>query len=835
MPRKDLHKFFLSIVVPSILAIALFILTILTVVLPSFEKNIMEEKKEMISELTNTAWSLIVEYEQEHQNGKISLEEAQRKAALRISKIRYGGEHKDYFWIIDEYPRMIMHPYRDELNNNDLHAYLDPNGKKLFVEATKVVAAEGEGFIDYMWQWKDDSTRIVPKLSFVKGYEPWGWIVGTGIYLEDVKQEIKVLKRRLLRISLFIALIIIVIILYVIRQSLNIENKRKRAENSLRLSQQKYKSLVEASTEGTLMLLNRKIIFSNLKFNRLIGYEAHEILELSFEDIYDADWKHVIGLFSDPKKSISLETHIKCKDNAKKEVIISISKIRYSNNDGYIIINKEVTQSRQLQQETENLSQELQSSLMLMNQPIFCFINSLLKCPIDTSIRDAAKLMTRKKRDVLFVHKDNDIIGVLNNSDLKKRVLAQELDSGNSVMEIMTSPVIAISENALLYEAILMLKDKQISHIAVKNEKGELEGVIGYEDISKMQQNSLSYLIKDIEMAEDIDQLTKIHTRVPVLVNALLQSGDKTRNITRIITSVTDKITQRVLDLTIEELGCPPCNFTFMVFGSEGRMEQTLSTDQDNAIVFDDLEGNELESAYSYFRKMGEIVCNNLNKIGYKLCDGNNMAKNPKWTQPYSVWKDYFSSWINTSDPQSILDACIFFDFRNVYGEKQFAEKLRTHINETVDGKSVFFYHLAQSIIKFKPPVSLFGNIVGNNQSSNELNLDIKKILLPVVGFIRLYALHCKLTETNSIERIRQVFYKQVIQKSMYEELVLSYNYLMQIRFRFQAKMILQNETPNNIIDVNSLTHIEVATLKKIFGEISNLQTKLNFDFKGGM
>ncbi len=835
MPQKDLHKFFLSIVAPSILAILLFILTIFTVVLPSFEKNIMAKKKEMIRELTNTAWSLLEEYELEYRNGTISLEEAQTMAASRIRRIRYGSEHKDYFWIIDKHPRMIMHPYRDEMINIDLVNYKDPKGKKLFVEATKVVAAEGEGFIDYMWQWKDDSTRIVPKLSFVKEYKPWQWIIGTGIYLEDVKLEIKRLKKRLLNISLFITLIIVLIIIYVIRQSLTIENKRKSAENGLRLSQQKYKSLVEASTEGTLMLLNQHIIFSNLKFSGLIGYDVNEILSLSFNSLFNVDWKHILASFDDPKKSVSLETQIKCKDNTEKDVIISVSKIKYSNDNGYIIITKEITQTKQLERETENLSQELQSSLMLMNQPIYCFISPLLKCPIETSIQDAAQLMTRKKRDIIFIHKDNEIIGVINDSDLKKRVLAENLSPEKSVLEIMTSPVISISENALLYEAILLLKNKQISHLGVKSEAGKLHGVIGFEDISKMQQNSVSYLIKDIEIAEDVDQLAKIHHRVPVLVNALLESGDKTQNITRIITSVTDSITVRIIDLAIEELGSPPCDFSFIVFGSEGRMEQTLSTDQDNAIVFEESEGAELENSYYYFRNLGKTVCDNLNKVGYKLCDGNNMAKNPKWTQPYSIWKEYFSDWINTSDPQSILDASIFFDFRCVYGNKLFADDLRNHINLVVDGKSVFFYHLAQSLIKYKPPVSLFGNIVGNNQSSNEVNLDIKKILLPVIGFIRLYALHNKISETNSLERLKHVYHKEVLQKSIFDELVLSYNYLMHIRFRFQAKNILSNETPNNIIDINTLTHIEISTLKKIFGEISNLQTKLNFDFKGGM
>ena len=150
-----------------------------------------------------------------------------------------------------------------------------------------------------------------------------------------------------------------------------------------------------------------------------------------------------------------------------------------------------------------------------------------------------------------------------------------------------------------------MLKNKNISHLAIKHDDGIIEGVISYNAITGLQQNTVSYLIKEIEIAENIEELLKIHQRVPVLVNALIESGDKTQNITQIITSVTDSITHRIISLAIENLGNPPCNFAFMVMGSEGRKEQTLSTDQDNAIVFENLEPDNMKTAFSYFQKLG--------------------------------------------------------------------------------------------------------------------------------------------------------------------------------------------------------------------------------------
>ncbi len=835
MPGRNLQKFFLRIVFPSIFAIGLFILSIFMVIIPSFEQNIMDNKKEMISELTNTAWSLLEEYNREFRSQNFSKEEAQKMAASKIAQMRYGKENKDYFWIIDMHPTMIMHPYRSELMHTDLSDYQDPNGVKLFVKAVEIVDKHGEGFIDYMWQWKDDSTRIVPKLSYVREYKPWGWIVGTGIYLEDVKEEISILENRLIKISLFITLIITVILLFVIRQSLNIENKKKDAETKLLLSRQKYKSLVEASTEGTLMILNQAIIFCNDKFSKLMGYDSTQVLSLKFEDIFTANWEQIISSFEGPEESVSIETQIKCHDDTEKDVIISISEIKYAEEKGYIIVTKEVTSQKQIEKETEHLSQELQTSLLLMNQPIGHFVKDILKCSVDTSIHQAAVLMTSKKRNVIFIHNDHEIIGVVNNNDLKKRVLAENVSATKSAMEIMTSPVISISENALLYEAILLFKSKDVSHLAVKNEEGLIYGEISREEISGMQQNTVSYLIKEIEIADNIKHLLKIYNRVPVLVNALIESGDNTPNITRIITSVSDAIIHRIISLAIEDLGSPPCDFAFMAMGSEGRMEQTLSTDQDNAIIFENQESDKLKKAYDYFLKLGNRVNKNLNEVGYKLCDGEIMAKNPKWTQPLSTWKEYFSEWVNTSDPQSILEANIFFDFRCVFGNQSLINDLRNHVNQTTDNKSVFFYHMAQSVVKYKPPVSLFGNIIDMDHSSDHISLDLKKILLPIIGFIRLYALKNKISETNTLSRLKQLNHHQIIHKSMHDELVLSYNYLMHIRFRSQTDSILQNKIPENIIDINELTHIEVSTVKKIFGEIGNLQTKLNFDFKGTM
>lgn len=832
MPNKSLRNFFISIVLPTILAIVFYILSFLFVILPIVEKSMMERKKEMINELTNTALSLVKEYNDDYKSGLLTLAEAQQLAAEKIGLMRYGKERKDYFWIINYTPKMIMHPYRKDLINRSLDEYKDPLGKKLFVEAADSVKRNGEGYINYMWQWKDDSTRIVPKLSYVKGFKDWLWIIGTGIYLEDVKAEIRHIKGRIFRISLLIILIISALLFIIVRQSLNIENRRKETEEHLKKSRQKYQSLVEAAVDGTIMLVNQKIVFSNNRFNQMLACSPSDILKLSFDEIFDLKWEQIEKQFDKPGRSLTFETKIQCKKNEAKEVVIIVSKVLMYKEETFIIVAKDITKQRKFEKQTQNLSDEVQTSLLLMNQPIRRFIKPILKCDFSTSIYEAALKMHRKNQKAIFITDNEEIIGVVNDADLRNRAIAANVELSNSVKTIMTSPVVFINENDLLYEAILKFKNHRISHIVVQNTLNQVVGVFSNQDALDMQRNTLSYLIKEVEISENINQLKSIYNNVPVIVRALIESGDKTENITRIISSVADAITIRIINLVKEEIGEPPCKLAFIGLGSVGRKEQTLATDQDNAIIYDDSILSDAKKK-EYFIQFAEKVNISLKEVGYMLCKGNVMARNTKWNQALSVWKDYFKHWINDADPQSILDASIFFDFRCIYGDASITNELKEFVNECLENKAVFFQHMASSVINWKSPVNIFGSIVNGSKSEDENTFDVKKVLLPVTSFIRLYSVKNNVVETNTLKRLEKLHKREIIKSPIYDELIMAYSYLMQIRFRTQANQLLNGDKPNNAIKISRLTDIEIATLKKIFSHISELQTKVNFDFKG--
>ena len=811
--------FIAKVIVPAVMVIVLFVTLYSMVFLPMVEKGFMDRKKEMIRELTNSVWSVIDEYHQEIERGNLSEEMAREMAVNRVKFIRYGDEGKDYFWITDMEPVMIMHPYRTELNGANISEYTDPQGTMLFAEAVEKVRDTGDGYIDYWWQWKDDSTRIVPKLSYVRGFEPWNWIVGTGIYLEDVKDEMNMIRGSLVRTTLLFAVLIAAIVFYITRQSLVTERGRIDAEEKLKQSRLKYKKLVEASTESTMMWLNGSLIYFNKPILERTEYSEQELLTKSMGELFCLQNGVIEEFCHTIDQTRNTEAMLITRKGEKVGVVLTVSRIEINDRQGFIFIVKEVTRHLLRDKSVQMLQEEMRSSMLLMNSPVRMFVRVPEKIDMDRTIYEAADIMGRKKTDLLFVtRKRKEIIGILYNDIIISGIVAGRMDHDTKVFNVMRSPVKYIRENLPLFEALLLMENEDLEYLAVRNDELQVTGYIGKKELLEAQQNHSLILIRKIEKAETIGQLQSLYDKLPGIISLLLGNDSNYRNIAQVSTAVSDAVTRRLIELTIERTGAPPAGFAFVSLGSEGREEQTLKTDQDNALIY---EGEKTNEADEYFHELSESINKGLNDIGYDYCRGKIMAGNPRWCQPVSVWKEYFSEWVENSDPESILDTSVFFDLRYVYGDRSLVDELKKEITTITDSRAVFYTHLAQSVLRHKTVT----------YSEKQETLDLKRAIMPIVGFARVYALKNNVHETNTIYRLKGIIGLEKISKSFVEEIIEAYQYLMFLRFRLQTQKILSNEKPDNLLRPDELSNIEKAALKTVLSGITSIHTQLSFDF----
>lgn len=968
MPISQIRKnFFTKIVLPTLLVFFLFIILIFLFIIPQFEDNMLSGKREMISELTNSTWSILNEFNNKSEKGIIELDSAKVKSIEQIKHLRYGEEGKDYFWITDLQPNMIMHPYRPELDGTDLSDYSDPQGKKLFVEFVKVVQQNSHGYVNYMWQWKDDSTKIVPKLSYVRIFEPWGWIVGTGIYIEDIKEEIENLENRLIYGSLGILLLVGFILFYIGRQSFKIERDRIAAEIGLKESENKYRALVEASTDGLIMILNGDIVYLNNAVLEILGYKSIEqvnnineiICKEGFEDLSGIQYFN--QLRTNGKLIPQLEVQLVNSNDKIVNVILYTSEINFGDKSGYTVIikdisinkrvseelgaNKErfnslisninigvfrctlgkygkfieanppalkifgynnfeefsnikvlelfrdneeqdqffkkllsegllknnviqiqkqdgtssivsisamlvkddsgndkycdgivedITDRIKLSEERESLIVELQTSLKFLHQPLEKFFKQTVSCKMNTSIQNAARIITKHKYSAALVQAESgEYIGIVTDHDLRKRVIAENINKDQPIYNVMSSPLITIPSNAFVFEALMEMHEKSTRHLAVKNNEGKIVGIISSEELLKVDRQSSAYLLRAIDISETIEELSTVKEKLPNLIKTLVDSGAKTKNITSIITSIFDEILCKIIKIAIDELGEPPAKFSFVALGSAGRKEQTLISDQDNAIIFENVEPEFTKNVKLYFDKLATKVCDGLNLCGYEYCPGLAMAKNPKWTQSLESWENNFHNWITTSSQQDLIDISIFFDFRHIYGDIKLAEKLRLKLVELTDGQAGFFQHLTRNCLLHKPPIGILGNLRLEPKGDRVNTFDIKAATMPISDFARIYALKNNLSDTNTLDRLQTLFKRGIIRKNSYEEIVQAYNFLMQLRFRHQSTQITLNKPFDNYINPKELTSIEVKTLKNTFSQIIAIQKKLSYDYGG--
>lgn len=472
------------------------------------------------------------------------------------------------------------------------------------------------------------------------------------------------------------------------------------------------------------------------------------------------------------------------------------------------------------------------SGPFFLSKPVGSILSpNVSQCAPETSIRDAALKLTASDQDaILVVDSTGRAVGIVTDHDLRNKVIIQGLSIQAPVQEIMSQPLISVSDRTLVYEAVLVMMQERIKQLAVENETG-ICGLISEQEIFLAQGLSPIFIMHQINSAQNVQQLQQTLSKKPYLIKSLLDSGAKAEHLTDLITSMSDAALERLVEFAVQELGPAPVDFAFIVLGSEGRKEQTLKTDQDNAIVFADVSEDELFKVQSYFLRLGEKTCAWLNEVGFAYCENDIMAQNPAWCQPLSQWQKYFYSWIHKAEGQDLLQANIFFDFRLGYGQQGLVTALRDYLFRSLEDWGPFFRHLAKNALYFELPLDFFGNFILQNNEHKEKALDLKSPMRQIVDFARIYALQHKIVSTNTQKRLAQIYQAQVIKQTEHDELHYAYSFLLHLRLTHQANAVIDAAAPSNLLPPAHLTHIERRALKEAFKVIKRAQDKVRADF----
>lgn len=454
-------------------------------------------------------------------------------------------------------------------------------------------------------------------------------------------------------------------------------------------------------------------------------------------------------------------------------------------------------------------------------------VKTLRKVAAMVTIQEAAANMSEFRVGCLLIHDTVDeekIVGIITDRDLRNKVVAAGLDYSHPVATIMNSPVQTVLSQSLCFDVLLKMMATGIHHLAVER-SGKIIGVVTSHDIMLLQGHSPYYLFKEIRAQQQISGLYPLAQKIPEVIRGLIGEGAKAGNITQMIAILNDHILGRMLTLLEKEMGAPPVPYCWLLLGSEGRREQTFKTDQDNAIIYAD-PGDETQkqAAKAYFASFAAKAIDHLVNCGYPLCPGEIMAINPLWCQPLSEWKKYFEHWVAAPEPQELLNAIIFFDFRAGYGETVLAEELRTYLNRQIAGRDLFLFHLARQCMETRVPLSFFKNFIVEKDGEHKNRLDIKRQgLTPFVNFARVLALKYGVKETNTLARLKALVEGEWIQGELWSAASEAYELQMQQRLVHQLRQIEAGILPDNYIDPADLSDLERRMLKDAFTVIERL------------
>jgi CBS domain-containing protein len=505
---------------------------------------------------------------------------------------------------------------------------------------------------------------------------------------------------------------------------------------------------------------------------------------------------------------------------------------------GQVVVRSDLSQSQKARRDFTELSKD--NGLMIFSgQSDLNYSTDVLTCMKGTSILLAVEKMAAKGvGSIVIVDQNQFPLGIITDKDIRNRLVAHQKSYDTPVEELMTSPVMTKSKEAGFSDLYLTMIKNRLHHLIFTEDgtlKSKVTGILSDHDILLSQGNSPAVLINALMNTWEVAEMSKIRNRAERLLKYYLENEVAMDFVANIISEINDIIIQRAVQLAINKHSpnhpeASKVKFCFLSMGSEGREEQLLRTDLDNAIVFEDVPKENVENTQAYMLLIAQEVMETLFACGFQACPADMMANNPKWCQPLSQWKKYFSDWILSPNQQALLNATIFFDYRPVFGHKKLAEELTEHIYQEIADKSIFLNFLAKNALLNPPPLGFFRNFLVEKSGEQKDKFDIKlRAMMPLADIARLLVLsHRVVGINNTFKR----FEKLSELEPNYTDLLLEAGKAYEILMRMRAIEGLKSGNSGRYIHPEDLGKLQRQLLKNTFAPIDELQKIMRIRFQ---
>jgi len=505
---------------------------------------------------------------------------------------------------------------------------------------------------------------------------------------------------------------------------------------------------------------------------------------------------------------------------------------------GQVVVRQDLSEGQKARGAFKNQSRD-HSLMIFSDQSQIKFSEKVLTCRPEQSIQEAAAMMAEKHVSSIVVSREDlRPLGIITDKDLRSKVVAKGISLDTLSAEVMSSPVLTMRRDASFSDLYLTMIKNRLHHL-ILTEDGTAQsavcGIISDHDVLLSMGNSPAVLIHGLMNTLDLKEMRLIRDQAEQMLRYYLENELTMDFVASVMTEVNDIIIKQAMRIAENSLSgeddvLRKIPFCFLSMGSEGREEQLLRTDQDNALVYEDVPEALAEEAQEYFLKLGTAMVEVLLACGFASCPGDIMASNPKWVQPISKWKSYFSEWIIRPTEEAILSSTIFFDFRPVAGYLGLGERLSSHIYEEIQKKKIFLNFLAKNALMNPPPLGFFKDFVVEKSGEQKNNFDIKsRAMMPLADLARLLVLsHGVIGVNNTFKRFDRLAELEPNYAALFKQAAKAYEILMRTR----ALEGLKNQSSGRFIQPETLGKLERQLLKNTFSPITELQNIVKVRFQ---